>query len=827
MDTAAAGFLSPYRVLDLTDERGLLAGHLLAQLGAEVIQVEPPGGSRARRMAPFDKAADGASLFWSAYAAGKRTVTVDLDQREGRERLIALARHADVLIESAGPGVMDGLGLGYAQLRAANPGLVHVSITAFGNDGPKAGYADSDLIVWAAAGPLAPHRSANGLPLRISAPQAFHHAAADAACGAVMALLARDATGLGQRVDVSAQASCTLCTLFSHLAAAVGHPNYSSASIQDVKGPKPSLDLSGSGARTRRTKWDVRDGLIEMHVGIGAAAGRFSNALFTWLADIGMRPDEFAWDWIKIPELIESGAVEIDQMERAREYVGEVIARFTAQELLQAAQQYGFMLAPIMTTADLLQSPHFAARGLFTRVEEAGRPRTLPAPFATGCGPEAARPHAARRIGEDNEEILASPSPEAVKDHSVRDRRTNLPPLEGLKVLDLAWVVAGPLVGRTLADFGATVVRVESSKRLDTARVLGPFPNGETDIQASVAFENCNAGKLGLTLDLGREDARAVARDLAAWADVVIESFVPGQMAKFGLDYESLKAINPNLIMVSSSLMGQTGPNAQLTGFGNIGAALSGMQRLVGERGEPPLGPFGPYTDYVAPRFTLLALLAAIDRRRRTGEGGHLDISQAEATVSLIAPQILDYEANGHIAEAQGNRDAQAAPNGVFRTRGEDRWVAITARNDDEWRRLAGMIGRPALAEDPRFATLESRKANEDALEAILSAWAADLDAAEIERTLQAQGVPAHVVADTYDVVADPQLGRLGAFVRLPHPRFGETIFDAARFRMSETPARYERTAPTFGRDNDHVLAEVLGYAPDRIDALKAAGALC
>jgi crotonobetainyl-CoA:carnitine CoA-transferase CaiB-like acyl-CoA transferase len=400
-------------------------------------------------------------------------------------------------------------------------------------------------------------------------------------------------------------------------------------------------------------------------------------------------------------------------------------------------------------------------------------------------------------------------------------------PLEGLKVLDLAWVVAGPLVGRSLADFGATVVRVESSKRLDTARVLGPFPNGQTDLQASVAFENCNAGKLGLTLDLAREDARDVARDLAAWADVVIESFVPGQMAKFGLDYPSLRAINPHVIMVSSSLMGQTGPNAQLTGFGNIGAALSGMQRLVGERGETPLGPFGPYTDYVAPRFALLALLAAIDRRRRTGEGCHLDISQAEATVSLISPQILDYEANGRIAEPQGNRDEQFAPNGVFRTRGEPQWVAVTARDDGDWARLAAIVGGQALASDPRFATQAARKANEDALEALISAWTAERGAFEIEATLQAAGVPAHVVADTAEVVADDQLNHLGHFVRLPHPRFGESVFDASRFQMSATPARYARTAPTFGRDNAYVLAEVLGYSQDRIDALSAAGALC
>jgi crotonobetainyl-CoA:carnitine CoA-transferase CaiB-like acyl-CoA transferase len=488
------------------------------------------------------------------------------------------------------------------------------------------------------------------------------------------------------------------------------------------------------------------------------------------------------------------------------------------------------MLAPVMTTADLLKSPHFEARGLFQPVDDAGRARRLPAPFATGCGADASRLRAAPTVGQDNAEILERLphlSAERVRDLAGRGDLKNSAPLQGLKVFDLAWVVAGPLVGRTLADFGATVVRVESSQRLDTARVLGPFPNGETDIQASVAYENCNAGKLGLTLDLGREDARAVARDLVAWADVVIESFVPGQMARFGLDYPHLKAINPSVILVSSSLMGQTGPNAQLTGFGNIGAALSGFQRLVGEPGETPFGPFGPYTDYVAPRFTLLALLAAIDQRRRTGEGRHLDVSQVEATVSLISPLLLDCQANGRIAEAQGNRDAQAAPNGVFRTRGPDRWVAITARDDRDWRRLASVMGDAALADDPRFASLKSRKQNEDALEAIVAAWTAGRDAEEVERTLQAQGVPAHVVANTHDVVADPQLAELGAFVRLPHPRFGETIFDAARFRMSATPARYERTAPTFGRDNTHVLAEILGYPQARIDELNASGALC
>ena len=399
-------------------------------------------------------------------------------------------------------------------------------------------------------------------------------------------------------------------------------------------------------------------------------------------------------------------------------------------------------------------------------------------------------------------------------------------PLAGIKVLDLAWVIAGPLVGRTLADFGATVVRVESTTRIDTARLLGPFPGGLYDNQASMSFENCNANKLGVTLDLSCEEARATVRDLAAWADLAVESFLPGQMEKFGLDYPRLKEINPQLIMVSSSLTGQSGPTARLAGFGNIGGALSGIKQIVGLEGELPIGPFGPYTDYVAPRFALMALLAALDRRRRTGEGCHLDISQVEATITLMAPQLLDFQANGRIAKAKGNRDDHFAPNGVFRAQGDDKWVAITVRSDAEWQRLANLIGGNDLAQDLRFADLAARKLHEDALEEIVEGWTKERPAGDVEHILQSAGIPAHRVADTYDVVADPQLEHRGSIVRLPHPRGWESVIDAARFSLSETPARYNRAAPTFGQDNDHVLRDILGYPQERIDALRDAGAL-
>jgi crotonobetainyl-CoA:carnitine CoA-transferase CaiB-like acyl-CoA transferase len=399
-------------------------------------------------------------------------------------------------------------------------------------------------------------------------------------------------------------------------------------------------------------------------------------------------------------------------------------------------------------------------------------------------------------------------------------------PLAGLKVMDLAWVVAGPVIGRTLADFGATVVRVESSRRVETARLMGPFPDGKMNTQRSTLYDNCNTNKLGLSLDLSQEPARAVARDLAKWADVVIESFMPGQMERFGLGYESLRRTNPSLIMVSTSLMGQTGPYANLAGYGNIGAALSGYQMIVGAADELPVGPFGPYTDYVGPRFSLVTLLAALDHRRRTGEGCFIDVSQAEAGIAFLAPQIADYRLSGRVARAQGNRDAAFSPHGVFKAQGKDSWVAIVARDDREWFALAAILGATRLGDEARFKSLEARKANEDALEAIIADWTSTRDALAIEVQLQASGVPAYVVASTDEFVNDPQLRAQAHIQSVPHPLGGKSVFEAARYQLSDTPAEYERAAPHFGRDNNEVLGQLLGYDAERIASLAASGAL-
>jgi benzylsuccinate CoA-transferase BbsF subunit len=399
-------------------------------------------------------------------------------------------------------------------------------------------------------------------------------------------------------------------------------------------------------------------------------------------------------------------------------------------------------------------------------------------------------------------------------------------PLDDVRILDFMWVMAGPAATRMLADYGAQIVRVESTQFVDTARTLAPFHDATPGLENSGIFQNLNAGKRMLTLDLRSPDGYAVALDLVRWADVVTESFAPGRMQALGLDYATLRAVNPRLVMLSTCLMGQTGPRASFAGYGNLAAAISGFSNLGGWPDRAPAGPFSAYTDYVAPRFVALAILAALEHRRRTGQGQYIDCSQAECALHFLGPALLDYTVNGRVAGRVGNRDRDAVPHGVYPAAGDDAWVAIVVETPAQWSALVAALDRPDLAADPRFAGPEARRANEDALDAIVGAWTATRAADAIADHLQARGVPAYPVQNSPELARDPQLQARGHFRTLAHPTHGETTVEGSRFVLSRTPAVVEGAAPTFGADNDHVLRGILGYDDDRITALVTSGAL-
>ena len=407
-------------------------------------------------------------------------------------------------------------------------------------------------------------------------------------------------------------------------------------------------------------------------------------------------------------------------------------------------------------------------------------------------------------------------------------------PLADVKVLDFFWVLAGPGVTRSMADYGATVVRIESTQRVDPTRTVGPFKDNNTDPEYSALFGNNNAGKLGLSLDLSKPEARAVVLDLVRWADLVCESFSPKAMRAWGFDYESLRAIKPDIIMISSCLMGQTGPLARFAGFGNLAAALCGFYNLVGWPDRTPSGPFSAYTDYIAPRFGLASVMAALIHRQRTGEGQYIDQAQAESALQFLTLPILDTVGSGRKYSPIGNDDLLHAPHGVYPSEGQkageaprqDRWVAIACRTDAQWRALCAAIGRPQLADDRRFNSFAARYESRVELDRIIGEWTRNRTPDETERVLQASGVPAYTVQTTFDADGDPQLRHREHFVRVNHPIAGETFVENSRFKLSRTPAVVNRSGPALGQHSQYVFEQILGYSESRISDLVAGGVL-
>jgi len=408
--TPGAGFLSPYRVLDLTDHRGALAGHMFAQLGADVIQVEPPAGSAARRHPPFapDWPEGDNSLYWAAYASGKRSVVCDPDTPEGLALLHRLVASADFLIESAAPADGRPDWLAPEQLAKVNPALIHVSITPFGLDGPKRDWADSEITLWAAGGPLLNTRSLDNKPLRISVPQAYHHAAADGANAALIAHFARVKSGRGQHIDISVQQSVPQSTLSAVLADAVGHPNFIARPPKpDAEAGAKGVDMTGSGALTRRSKWPVQGGLAELHLSIGPAVGAPTNQLFAWMRSEGALSERFwDWDWLSLQTRILAGEITETDMDAVRAEVARFLAGREKTALMDIALEKGVRIAPVETIADLVASPHSKARGFFQTIDGPFGTYVLPGDFAFGSVEGFAVLGPAPRLGEQTDAVL-------------------------------------------------------------------------------------------------------------------------------------------------------------------------------------------------------------------------------------------------------------------------------------------------------------------------------------------------------------------------------------------------------------------------------------
>ncbi|MGC1397219.1 CaiB/BaiF CoA transferase family protein [Candidatus Binatus sp.] len=398
-------------------------------------------------------------------------------------------------------------------------------------------------------------------------------------------------------------------------------------------------------------------------------------------------------------------------------------------------------------------------------------------------------------------------------------------PLAGVNVLDLSWVMVGPASGRYLADTGADVIKVESSKRIDPVRTLGPFKDGKAGPERSVSYHNLNAGKRCIAIDIRRPEGREIILRLAQWADVVLESFTPGVLETLHLGYPDLRRRNERIIMASTSLLGQTGPYAQGTsGVGTMGAAMSGATYQIGWPDREPAGPFGPWTDAVTPRFIVASILAALHRRSRTGTGSYIDVAQAEAGIQFMLPAYYECAANGAIPERRGVAGSPLqVPQGLFRCSGEDRWIAIDASAPNHWEALRAVIAEMC---DARFDTIVGRMRNRAELEAAISKWTRAQEAAAVEHRLQAAGVPAHVVSRSGDFARDVDLREAGHLHKIIDPVFGEAEIEGPRFSLERTPLPPTRRGPRIGEHTKEVLATVLGMSESEIAQLSEAGLL-
>ncbi|MFN0029426.1 MAG: CoA transferase, partial [Acidimicrobiales bacterium] len=660
--------LQHFRVLDLTDERGQLAGMILASLGAEVILVEPPGGSRSRGLGPFagDEPGPERSLQHWAYNRGKQSVVLNPADPADVAALHTLLGSADVVLTTGPDGPWHRADLSPDATTAAHPALVHVSITPFGSHGPKAEWAASDLTVNAASGQLALTGDPDRAPLRISLPpQAFLQAAGDAAGAALIALRERRRSGLGQHVDVSAQASMMSSTQQYCVASFIGAPPLRRAGGGVING---ELHV--------KLVWECADGYVSLTLLFGASLGPFARRLFEWMLEEGRcEPADRDKDWINFGMQLWSGEETIAEWERLKAVVAKFLLTKTKAELLQAALDRKLLFAPLSTASELVHLDQLAARGYWDDVVQptadrtagtngedhtvrypgrfcrfsGSQPPTLGPPPALGQHTAVVLASAAQRRPQPTPSKPAPPAASVPAGISSMEDRSDLP-LAGLKVLDFMWAVAGPSTTRILADFGATVIKVESERSVDGARTVGPFRDDQPGHDNTGLFHSMGANKVALSLDLSNPASKEVVEDLVRWADVVTESFSPKAMKGWGLGWDHLHQINPRLIMLSSCLMGQNGPMAYYAGFGTMAAAICGFHNITGWPDRGPVGPFSAYTDYVAPRFSLACLLAALEERDRTGVGQYLDFSQLEASLHLLAPALLDYTVNGRVA---------------------------------------------------------------------------------------------------------------------------------------------------------------------------------
>ncbi|MFG2514057.1 CaiB/BaiF CoA transferase family protein [Streptomyces sp. NPDC048584] len=855
-------FLGRLRVLEIGGELGEYCGKVLAGLGADVVRVEPPGGAETRTYGPFldDEPHPDRSLYFWHHNLGKRSIVLDLDSQADQERFRRLAAQADVILDSLPRDHLAGRGLGYEVLRESRPGLIHARISPFGDVGPWRDYAGSDLVHLALGGVMMncgydpdPTNGYDTPPIAPQMWQAYYIAGEMSAMSILAALTYRLHTGRGQALSTSVHQAVSQNTETDlpdwiylrqvHRRVTCRHSTTSarSPSIAQTKDGRYVLPYR-TYVRSQGDEWDATVELLRK---------------YDFEADL-VHP-KYATDHRNSDEARDRLAHQVNLL------IGQTLFE---RDVWRDAQALNLPWTPVRRPEENATDEHWLQRGAFFDVYHPELDRTFLYTGGKWVTEEFEWPRGPRPplVGEHTDEIETEWSgnrPEQRPAYtSPRNEPTVLSPhgkpfaLSGVRVIDMSWMLASAGAGRFLAAAGADVVKIEHISRPDRMRFspLGACPpGGRTEREAAVAalptpaysgddgspnrsgsFMEINAGKRSLSLNLKHPEARKILEDLIRDADMVLEGFSPGTMSRMGLGYDRLRELNPRVIYVQQSGLGEQGTYGKVRTFGPSAQAISGISDMSGLPAPfPPAGIGYSYLDWFGAYNMTTAILAALYRRDATGLGCHIDASQGETGLYLTGTAILDKTANGRDWARYGNASPykKAAPHGAYPTRGDDRWLALAAFTDAAWHAVTQVLGLEELRDDPRFTGLEDRIEHADALDRIVAEATRTWDGFELMHELQARDVPAGVCQTAQDrYESDPQLGALGWLVELEQSELGRWPVKAHPTWFSETPTyiggRYDRSGPSYGEDTDRVLEELAGLDADRIAGLRADGAL-
>ena len=869
MTEADQHLLSDLRVVEIGDEVSAYAGKLLAGLGADVIKVEPPEGCSTRNIGPFyeDEPGPERSLYWWHYSIGKRSVTLDLTSEDGRSSLLGLLKMADLFLDARPKTDIDAHGPDEDAIRDANPDIVIARMSPFGDSGPWAEFRGSDLVHLALGGPMMncgydpqPDGTYDTPPIAPQMWQAYHIAGELTCMNAIAALIDRHRSGRAQTLHTAvhdAVAKNTELDLMSWVYRRARYFRQTCRHAAEVVSPLPMIGPTKDG------RWVM-----------ALPRGR-SQSLIDFLDEYDMSADLNETP----PET--GGASTRSRGETAahlQEVSQRLIRKFRFEDVpWRDAQDLGHLWAPLRKPHENALDPHWWERGSFAKVEHPEHEaefiytssKWVSSETTWKVGPRAPL------LGEHNTEILSELGPPPLGEVSRSDgggpvsRPVTAPqageslsrwgtpfPLDGVRILDFTWWLASGGAPRFLSALGAEDIKVEWHQNMDLRVGMAQFPQGgqvarqalginegplpadNSTINRSGQFNDFHAGHRGLSLNLRDPRGLEIAKQLVAVSDIVAEGFSPGVMERWGLGYEVMKEIKPDIIYLSQSGMGQVGVYGRYRTVGPIAASFAGISELSGL--PEPYAPAGwgySYLDWFGAYNLANAMMAALYYRDRTGKGQWIDSSQVDAGIYLNGTSVLEWSANGKVWQRYGNRSPYkpAAPHGAYQCRDDiessDRWIAFACFDESEWQSLRRVMGDPEWAAVDRFASLADRLANQDELDRHITEWTRQHDRWDLMQRLQEAGVAAGVCQDAQDrVEADPQLSHLNWLTEVEHSEMGPWPTKEVPVKWSETPpfmgGPIDRGAPLYGEDNHYVLGELLGMSTSQISKLADDGVI-